>query len=90
MCSYYFSSVRGAEWQPFWDIHVAAQSVDHMFSLYFEYLVFVILVISRFGFEGWIWVLIVDPDRCMLFTFISDYILISLYQCFLWTFAESM
>ena len=29
-----------------------------------------ILVISRFGFEGWIWVLIVSvPDLCILFTF---------------------
>ena len=35
-------------------------SVVHMFSLYF-----VILVISRFGFEGWIWVLIASvPDLC--------------------------
>ena len=36
--------------------------VDHMFSLYFDY-------ISRFGFEGWIWVLIASiPDLCILFT----------------------
>ena len=35
-------------------------SVDHIFSLYF-----VILVIFRFGFEGWIWVLIASvPDLC--------------------------
>ena len=34
----------------------AAHSVDHMFFLYL--LLFVILVISRFGFEGWNWVLI--------------------------------
>ena len=41
---------------------IAAQSVDHMFSLY-------ILVISRFGFEGWIWVLIASvPGLCILFT----------------------
>ena len=33
----------------FWEI--AAHSVDYMFSLYFD---FVILVISRFSFEGWI------------------------------------
>ena len=33
---------------------------------------FVSLVISRFGFEGWIWVLIASvPDLCILFTFIS-------------------
>ena len=31
--------------------------------------VFVILVISRFGYEGWIWVLIASfPDLCILFT----------------------
>ena len=31
---------------------------------------FIILVISRFGFEGWIWVLIASvPDLCILFTF---------------------
>ena len=40
----------------FWEI--AAHSVDHMFFLYFDYLYFSILVISRFGFEGCIWVLI--------------------------------
>ena len=33
MCSYYFSSVSVAEWQPFWVI--AAHSVDHMFSFAF-------------------------------------------------------
>ena len=32
-----------------------------------------ILVISRFGFEGWIWVLIATiPDLCILFTFKFD------------------
>ena len=32
--------------------------------------IFVILVISRFDFEGWIWVLIASvPDLCILFTF---------------------
>ena len=54
----------------FWEI--AAHSVDQMFSLYFDY--FVILVISRFDFEGWIWVLIASvPDICILFTFINIY-----------------
>ena len=34
---------------------------------------FVILVISSFVFEGWIWVLIVSvPDHCILFTFINE------------------
>ena len=35
---------------------------DHMFSF------LTILVISRFGFEGWIWVLIASvPDLCISF-----------------------
>ena len=34
-----------------------------------------ILVISRFGFEGWIWVLIASvPDLCIRFPFTSGYI----------------
>ena len=52
----------------FWEI--AAHSVDHMFS--FVFLLFVILVISRFGFEIWIWVLSASvPDLCILFTFMN-------------------
>ena len=40
-----------------------------MFSLYFVYVYF---SYSRFGSEGWIWVLIVSvPDLCMLFTVLS-------------------
>ena len=32
--------------------------------------IFDILLISRFGFEGWIWVLIASvPDICILFTY---------------------
>ena len=43
---------------------IAAHSVYHMYSLNFDY-------ISRFGFEGWIWVLIVSvPELCIMFTFI--------------------
>ena len=39
-----------------------------MFS--FAFLIFVILVISRFGFEGWIWVLIVSVSGlCIRLTF---------------------
>ena len=50
----------------FWER--AAHSVGHMFSLYFDY--FLIVVIPRFGFEGWIWVLIASvPGLCILFTF---------------------
>ena len=57
------SSVSVAEWPPF--LEIAAHSVDHMFSLYF---VFVILVISRFGYEGCIWVMIASvPDLCIGF-----------------------
>ena len=45
-----FSSVWVAKWPS------AARSVDYMIS--FCFLVFVILVISRFSFAGWFWVLI--------------------------------
>ena len=35
---------------------------------------FVILAISNFGFEGWIWVLIASvPDLCILHTFMVFY-----------------
>ena len=50
----------------FWEI--AAHSVDHLFSVLSKCL-FVILFISHFGFEGWIWVLIASvPDLCIYFT----------------------
>ena len=42
----------------FWE--KAAHSVDHIFSMYFEY--FVILLISRFGLTS-------VPDLCIRFTF---------------------
>ena len=49
--------------------------------------VFVILVISRFGFEGWILVLIAsDPDLCILLGFNSrNHGMAQLlsYECFL-------
>ena len=51
----------------FWEI--VADSVDLMFSLY-------LLAISRFGFEGWSWVLIASiPELCKLFTsyILSDF-----------------
>ena len=33
-------------------------------------LTILILVISRFGFDGWIWVLVASvPDLCILFSF---------------------
>ena len=51
-------------------LEIAAHSVDNMFSLYFQ--LFVIFVISRFGFEGWSWVPIaLVPDLCILCTFMS-------------------
>ena len=44
----------------FWEI--AAHALDHMFSLYIK-------VISRFGLEGWIWVLIASvPGLCNIST----------------------
>ena len=62
--------------------HRCRNSVDHMFPLYF---LFVVLVISRFSFKGSILVLIASvPGLCILFTFgsrfklnaNSDYIII--------------
>ena len=48
---------------------IADHSVDHMFSLYF-----VILVISRFGFERWVWVQIASiQDPCLPFTLIARF-----------------
>ena len=51
----------------------AAHSVDHIFSLFLTILR-IILVISRFGFVGWIWVLIASVSGlCLVFTFfLSD------------------
>ena len=37
-----FKSVSVAVWPPFWEI--AAHSVDHMFSLYFEYLSIILVI----------------------------------------------
>ena len=43
-----------------------------MFSLYFD---LVILVISRFGFEGGIWVSVAQvPGHCILVTFVNTFI----------------
>ena len=40
--------------------------------LSFVFCLFVILVISHLGFEGWIWVLFASvPDLCILLTFIN-------------------
>ena len=52
----------------FWER--TAPSFDHKFSLYFDCLV---LVISRFGFEVWLWGLIASvPDLGIHFTFKQD------------------
>ena len=58
----------------FWVI--AAHSVDHMLSLYFDYFnVFVMLVISRFGFGGWVWDLIASfHGLCVLFNPLTFFI----------------
>ena len=52
----------------FWE--KSAHSVDHVFSLHFDY---VILAFSRFDYEGGIWVLIAPIlGHCILFTFCND------------------
>ena len=52
----------------FWER--TAPSVNHMFSYILTLCNF---SISRFGFEGWIWVLIASvPDVGILFTFKQD------------------
>ena len=62
---YIFSSVWVAMWPHFGE--GAAHSIDHMFSLYFDYLLFIIV---RFGFEGGVGVLIAPvPDHCLLVSF---------------------
>ena len=66
VCSYvvFLSVMFGLLSGLFWEI--AAHSVDHMFSLYFDYLYFFIF---QFGFEGWIWVLIASvPGLCIFCT----------------------
>ena len=46
---------------------IAAHSVGRVFS--FVFWLFVVLVVSRFGFGGWVWVLIASvPDRCTRLT----------------------
>ena len=53
-----FCSVRVAEWPPFGKWLLTLQTICSLCVL--------TLVISRFGFEGWIWVLIASfPDICI-------------------------
>ena len=48
-------------------LEIAARSDDHMFTLYFDYLLY---VISSFGFGDWSWVLIASvPDHSILYNF---------------------
>ena len=63
---YSLSSIWVAERPPFWGI--AAPSVNNLFSLYFVYLLY--LVISRFGFKSGICLLIATvPVHCFSITF---------------------
>ena len=58
-----YSSVWVAEWPPFLKELLSRLTICSLCIL-----TFVILVISRFGFEGWIWVLIaLVPGLCTLF-----------------------
>ena len=51
----------------FWEI--AAHKVDHMFTLYFDYLLYYLFPVL--GFKDWSWVLIASvPDLCIIVTFI--------------------
>ena len=64
MCSLYFSSVSVSEWPPF-----GIELLTRLAVCFFCILTICNIVISRFGFEGWIWVLIASvPDLCILFT----------------------
>ena len=66
MCLHYLSSVSVAEWPPFKEI--AAHSVDNMFSRILTIFNITHVVIPRFGFEGWIKILMATvPDICILF-----------------------
>ena len=60
-----FNSVSVAEWPPFGKSLLTLLTICS-----FLFWLSVILVISRFGFEGWIWVLIASvPDLCIRFNF---------------------
>ena len=59
------SSIWVAEWQPF-----GKELLTRLTICSLCFLLFVILVISRFGFEGRIWILIASvPSLYILFTF---------------------
>ena len=59
------SSVWVTEWPPFGKLLLTRLTINSLCILAIYN-----LVTSRFGFEGWIWVLIASvPDLCILFTF---------------------
>ena len=63
----FLSSVWVAEWPPFGKALLTRLTIRSPRILT---MVFVILVISRLGFEGWIWGLIASvPCLCIRFTF---------------------
>ena len=64
VCSYHFSSVWFGEWPPFGKELLIRLTICSLCIL-----TIIILVISRFGFERWIWGLIASfPCFCILFT----------------------
>ena len=61
-----FSSIWFAEWSPFGNELLTRLTICSLCI----FLLFVVIVISRFGFEGWILVLIASvPGLCTLFYF---------------------
>ena len=61
-----FSSVCVAEWSPLGK-ELLTRLIICSLCIVFDYVL--ILVISRFGFEHWIWILIASvPDLCIHFT----------------------
>ena len=68
VCSYFFSLDWVAEWS---SLSGKRCSLGWPYVL-FVFCLFVILVISRFSFEDWIWVLIASvTGLCILFTIIK-------------------
>ena len=67
MCSFYFSSIWVAKWSPIWKELLTRLIICSFFIVN----LFVILVISRFGFEGWIWVLIASIPGLFIHTCIT-------------------
>ena len=65
MCSYHFSSVGVVEWPPF-----GKWLLSQLIICYICILTICNLVISHFGYEGWIWDLIAPvPGLYILLTF---------------------